>query len=223
MTGTVQSGLLPTPTSISNSATSIELAAGNPKYSVFGLGSPVKVVGLQITITATIDMPAGTITNDHILPFAGTVTLTPANATMTYSNGTNSTKLGINGTLTATVTAAAAPGSLMLHAAGAQAVTTHEDGTQLVRSVHGAAVETGAPGDSVVLQFYASGVSDASEVRVQFAGEDMPVLYAGKSGHFPGLDQVSVQIPRSLAWRGEGDIVLTVDGETANPVCIHIQ
>jgi hypothetical protein len=45
MTGTVQSGLLPAPIAISNSSTSILLAAGNPSQDSFMLGSPVSVIG----------------------------------------------------------------------------------------------------------------------------------------------------------------------------------
>jgi uncharacterized protein (TIGR03437 family) len=74
-----------------------------------------------------------------------------------------------------------------------------------------------------MLRFYASGVGDASEVHVQIAGQDVPVLYSGPAGHFPGLDEVTVEISRSLAGIGEADVVLTADGQTASPVRIHIQ
>ena len=75
MTGTVNSGLLPTPVAISNTSTSIELAVGNPSYDVFELYSPVKVIGITLTITATIDLPKTALVNDHILPFASVALL----------------------------------------------------------------------------------------------------------------------------------------------------
>lgn len=223
MTGTVQSGLIPTPTSISNNSTSIQLAFGNPAYDVFGLGTGVKVVGITLNISATIQMPKGTISNDHILPLKAPVTLTPTTATMVYSDGTNSTTLGLNGTLSTTAAAPTTGGAVMLHAAGAQAITVHADGTKSVSSAGAGVVESGASTDSVALQFYAAGLSGASDVHVQIAGQDVPVLYAGPSGHFPGLDQVSVQVPRSLAWIGDTDAVLAVDGQTSQPVRIRIQ
>jgi uncharacterized protein (TIGR03437 family) len=74
-----------------------------------------------------------------------------------------------------------------------------------------------------LLQFYASGVRDASEVHVRIAGQEVPVLYSGPAGHFPGLDEVTVEIPRSLAGMGESEVLLTADGEPASPVRIHIQ
>jgi uncharacterized protein (TIGR03437 family) len=73
------------------------------------------------------------------------------------------------------------------------------------------------------MQFYASGVRDAAEVHAQIAGQDVPVRYSGASGYFPGLDEVVVEVPRSLAGTSEADVVLTVDGRAASPVRIHIQ
>jgi hypothetical protein len=101
MTGQVSSRLLPTPITISNHSTNIVLADGNPNQDVFMLGTPVKILGMTITVTANIAMPEGTVSNDHILPFSAAVPLTPTVATMTYSDGTNSTTLGINGTINA--------------------------------------------------------------------------------------------------------------------------
>jgi uncharacterized protein (TIGR03437 family) len=74
-----------------------------------------------------------------------------------------------------------------------------------------------------MVQCYASGVRDAPEVHVQIAGQDVPVMYAAASGHFPGLDEVTVEVPRSLTGMGDADAAMTVDGETASPVRIHIQ
>jgi uncharacterized protein (TIGR03437 family) len=228
MQGTVQSGLIPTPTTISSNATVIELATGNPSYDVLAIFAPVKILSMQINFTAIIQAPKGTIPKAYpIQPFTAPVTLTATTATVTYADTTDSTTLAVaTGSVTTTVSSAAtaqAPAGVMLHAAGAQAVTVHEDGTQTVRPIHGALVETGSSADTVVLRFYASGVRDASEVHVQIGGEEARVLYAGASGHFAGLDQVSVEVPRSLAWKGDADVVLSVDGRTSNPLHIQIR
>ena len=105
ISGSVQSGLLPTPITFSNNNTSIELAVGNPSYDVISIFTPVPVVGITIYVVATIHAPKGTLTNDHILPFTAPVTITPANATMTYSDPSTgtSTTLGMNGTLSTAV------------------------------------------------------------------------------------------------------------------------
>ncbi len=227
MTGTVQSGLVPTPIAIANSTTDILLATGNPNVDFFELGSPILVVGLKMTVSARISMPKGTIANALIHPFTAPVTLTPANALMTYTYGTVSATLGINGTLStslsqalATPDSAAAP---VLHGAGAQAITHRADGTQSIRPVQAGPVDLGSSTDTVALQFYASGISGASSVRAQVAGQDVPVLYAGPSGRFPGLDQVSVQLPRSLAGSGDVGVVVIANGQSSNPVHVRIQ
>jgi len=48
------------------------------------------------------------------------------------------------------------------------------------------------------------------------------VQYAGPQGGYAGLDQVNIRVPRSLAGRGNVDVVLTVDGKTANAVTIKV-
>jgi hypothetical protein len=114
MTGTVHSRLLPTPVPIANDATSIALATGNPNLDIFKLGSPIRAASLTIHITADVAMPKGTIPNAHVHPFAAPVTMSAGNATMTYSDGTTATTLAMNGTLNATIPAAARAGVNLL-------------------------------------------------------------------------------------------------------------
>jgi len=134
------------------------------------------------------------------------------------------TQLAVHGTASATASTGARPNAdALLHADGVQVITEYADGTQSMRPLQGAAVDLFESSDKVMLQFYASGVRDASEVHVQIAGQDVPVRYAGAAGHFPGLDEVIVELPRSLAGMGQVDVVLTADGQTASPVPVHIQ
>ncbi len=106
MTGTVKSGLLSAPTNISSRSASIELESG-PQGEFFTVASPIRVVGLQVTIKARIKLPPGTLTTLYVHPFTAPVTMSGANATMTYSNETSDTVLGISGQLTTTVQTAA--------------------------------------------------------------------------------------------------------------------
>ena len=86
-----------------------------------------------------------------------------------------------------------------------------------------AAVDMGGATDSVALEFYASGVRNASDVHVQIGGQEVPVLYVGAAGHFRGLDQVSVLVPRAMAGMGDLEVSLTADGQAANPIHVRIQ
>jgi hypothetical protein len=96
MTGEVHSGLLgATPVNIASGGASIYQAVG-PSYDPFQTAFPVKVVGISLTIDAQITLPAGTLAKPLIHPFAA-VALAPANTIVTYSDGTNSTTLAIQG------------------------------------------------------------------------------------------------------------------------------
>jgi uncharacterized protein (TIGR03437 family) len=48
-------------------------------------------------------------------------------------------------------------------------------------------------------------------------------LFAGPQGQYAGLDQINLRLPQSLRGRGDLDVVLTVDGKTANTVRINIK
>ncbi|HVN05876.1 MAG TPA: hypothetical protein VMT86_15750 [Bryobacteraceae bacterium] len=221
--GNLHSGLLPTPVALASKATWIVMANGNPNYNLFDLGTTLKVIGLTLKVSAVITLPAGTLTTvrNHAFP---AVSVTPASATMTYSDGTNATTLGITGTLYgAASSSVASSAKVYLHGNGVRAITLHADGTQSERAVSNAPVDLGSASGVVALRFYAAGVSAAADVRVQIAGQDVPVLYAGASGNYPGLDEIGVQLPRSLAGMGKVDVVLWVDGQSAGPVQITIR
>jgi uncharacterized protein (TIGR03437 family) len=48
------------------------------------------------------------------------------------------------------------------------------------------------------------------------------VAYAGVQPTFEGLDQVNLTLPLTLSGSGEVNVVLTVDGQTANVVTINV-
>jgi len=231
LTGKVSTKLEPKPVPISSAEATIiqQIQAG--KDDIFTMEAPIRVAGIPLTVKAVVTMPLGTITKAALYPFTAPVTLTTSNATLTYSDSSASTILGIqSGKLTGRVVKAAAepevapaPEAVVLHAGGAQAITLHADGTATLRSISAGPIELGTSMDKVTLMLYASGVSEASEVHVQIGGEEVPVVSVGASGDFPGLDEVLVRLPQSLAGRGPTTVTLTADGQTAGPVPIHIQ
>jgi uncharacterized protein (TIGR03437 family) len=86
-------------------------------------------------------------------------------------------------------------------------------------------IDLGSSNEQVFLLLFATGVrgrSTLDAVNVKIGGVDAPVSFAGEQGS-PGLDQINVALPRALAGRGEVDVVLTVDGKTANVVRINIK
>ena len=80
--------------------------------------------------------------------------------------------------------------------------------------------------DDVYLVLYGTGMrhrSSLQNVRVRIGGQEGEVLYVGDQFAYPGLDQVNVRLPQSLAGAGLVDIILSVDDKTANTVKIFIQ
>ncbi|MFN0107571.1 MAG: PQQ-dependent sugar dehydrogenase [Blastocatellia bacterium] len=89
-----------------------------------------------------------------------------------------------------------------------------------------APIDLGAADDQVFLVPFGTGFrfrSSLAAVSATIGGTAAEISYAGDQGGFVGLDQVNIRIPRSLLNRGEVDVVLTVDGQSANTVRINIK
>jgi uncharacterized protein (TIGR03437 family) len=87
-------------------------------------------------------------------------------------------------------------------------------------------MDLGNPGDQLIVSLYGTGIRNNSGLQnatAMVGGSRATLLYAGAQPQYPGLDQVNLVIPRSLAGAGEVPIVLTVDGQTANVVTINVK
>jgi uncharacterized protein (TIGR03437 family) len=129
-----------------------------------------------------------------------------------------------------------APGVFTLNGSGlaaANAVRVAASGTQTAVPVFTAAgdgvvaapIGMGAATDRVYLTLYGTGLQAAGtkNVTATIGGVNAPVLFAGQQGSFAGLDQVNVQVPVSLAGKGNVSVQLSVSGIPANPVQITVQ
>jgi uncharacterized protein (TIGR03437 family) len=87
-------------------------------------------------------------------------------------------------------------------------------------------LDFGPETDQLYLELYGTGIrgrAPDAQAGVRVGGVEVPLLYAGAQGGWVGLDQVNVQLPRSLAGRGDVSVVLTVDGKVANAVTVRIK
>jgi uncharacterized protein (TIGR03437 family) len=87
-------------------------------------------------------------------------------------------------------------------------------------------IDLGPAGTKIVVSLYGTGVRNRSTlggVSVTVGGANAGVEYAGSQNQYAGLDQVNIALPRTLAGAGEVDVVLTVDGKTANTVRLNIK
>ena len=89
-----------------------------------------------------------------------------------------------------------------------------------------APIDLGPAGDRVFLLVYGTGFrhnSGLDRITAKIGGVESQVIYAGEEGHFYGVDQANILIPRSLAGQGNVEIALTVDGKEANIVNVKIK
>jgi uncharacterized protein (TIGR03437 family) len=87
-------------------------------------------------------------------------------------------------------------------------------------------IDMGPETDQLFLLLYGTGIRarfGLNAVTATIGGVAAPVSFAGDQGQFPGVDQVNVQLPRSLAGRGLVDIALKVEGVAANTIRISIR
>jgi serine-type D-Ala-D-Ala carboxypeptidase/endopeptidase len=85
-------------------------------------------------------------------------------------------------------------------------------------------IDLGPEGEQVYLVLYGTGLrARGGAVAARVGGVAAAVTYAGAQGDFDGLDQINVLLPRALAGRGEVEVVLTVDGLTANTVKVAVR
>lgn len=156
---------------------------------------------------------------------AGTA-LGPANITIGRSSGTGTIAAVAPGLYAATSTGQG-PAAAQVLRVGADLSQTFTSTAVCNGTVCTATpIDLGAASDRVYLILYGTGIrnrSALSAVNVTVGGLGASVAYAGTQGLWPGLDQVNVLLPRSLAGSGLVDVVLSVDGHVANRVQIAVK
>ncbi|HEY4363523.1 MAG TPA: hypothetical protein VGN17_21330 [Bryobacteraceae bacterium] len=88
-----------------------------------------------------------------------------------------------------------------------------------------APISLGASTDQTYLSLFGTGLQSpgVSGTTVTINGVNAPVLFVGAQGSVPGLDQVNVQIPSSLAGTGNANVQLTAGTAVANQVQVTIK
>jgi hypothetical protein len=102
--GTFYSGLIPgTPVAVTGQHAFLNLNELNPNYDQLVVSFQVKVLDIPLKITATVNMPKGTLVNLHIHPFSAPVTLSASNTSAIYADPDASTTLGMTGTASTSI------------------------------------------------------------------------------------------------------------------------
>lgn len=113
-----------------------------------------------------------------------------------------------------------------VRADGSQAFEPIASYDQSLRQFVAIPIDLGPETDQIFLVLFGTGWrfrSSESAVKVTMGGVDVPVTYAGLQPTLAGVDQINARLPRSLAGKGEVDLVVTVDGKVANAVRISFK
>lgn len=210
-TGTQIADTVPLPTTLLGTTAKIRDSAGTERSAPLFFVSPGQINAL---------IPVGTVNGS-------------AQIVITSGDGKVSTGVIQISTVAPGLFAANSNG---LGVAAATALRVRADGSQSYEPVStfdaaqsrfvSVPIDLGPETDQVFLILNGTGIrnrSALSAVTATIGGTAARVDYAGPQGIFVGLDQINVLIPRSLAGRGEVDVVLTVNGKPANPVKINIK
>jgi uncharacterized protein (TIGR03437 family) len=202
---------LPLPTSLAGTTITVKDSAGAERQAPIFFVSPAQV---------NYQMPPGTA---------------PGTATVTITNRYGEVSVGT------VQIATVAPGLFAANANGqgvaaALALRVRADGSQQFEPVSrfdpaqnrfvSTPIDLGPATDQVFLILFGTGTrfrSSLPNVSARIGGVDAPVLFVGAQGDFVGLDQINLQIPRSLIGRGEVEIRMTADGQQANAVMVSIK
>lgn len=87
-------------------------------------------------------------------------------------------------------------------------------------------IDVSNPAEQLFLLAFGTGISGrlgTSDFQAKIGGDPVEIAFVGPQGEFAGLDQLNLRLPRSLAGRGNVDVVLTVGGKPTNTVQINIR
>jgi uncharacterized protein (TIGR03437 family) len=124
--------------------------------------------------------------------------------------------------MSGTGTGVAAATAIRVTAASSQAVTVFQCSAGTCETTP-IALDSAS---TVYLVLYGTGIrgrSSLANVTANINGVNVPVVYAGPQPTYDGLDQVNLALPASLSGSGAVNVVLAVDGQTANVVTVEIQ
>lgn len=150
----------------------------------------------------------------------GSATIVVRSGDGTTSTGTVQVRAVVPGIFTANGDGRGVPAALV--------VRVKADGTQVTESVAQfdqtnnrfapKPIDLGPAGERVFLVLYLTGLRSASSsaVRVLLGGDEITPLFAGPAPGFAGLDQINVELPRSMAGRGRVSLVVSATGAAAS-------
>ena len=207
---------LPLPATLGGVSVAVTDALGIERLAPLFFVSPAQV---------NYQVPSGTALGDATVLIKNVAT---GQGSIAVAQGIVSVSGVAPGLFTANSSGGGVPAAFMLRvkADGTQSYETvarYDEGLKRYVPVE---IDLGAATDKLYLIGFGTGFRNRSSlgaVTCTIGGTVADVLFAGSQDGYVGLDQANIVIPRSLAGRGNVDVVLRVDGVAANTVTINLK
>ena len=210
-TGTESSNTVPLPTTLAGTRMLVRDSAGMAREAPLFFVSPAQINYL---------LPTGTASG------TATITITASNGAI--SAGQFEVTSTAPGLFSANANGRGVPAAILVRASGGtQRVEQVVRFDTTANSFVPIPIDLGPVGDQVFLILFGTGIryrAGLNNVSCVLGGTAVEVGYAGAQGDLVGLDQINLgPLPRSLAGRGNVNLILTVEGRAANTVQVTIQ
>jgi endoglucanase len=207
--GTASAAMVPLPMTLAEAQIQLTDSAGTVSRAPLLYASPTQI-NYQVPAGTAVGRVDVEVLNSGVQVSTGVLEVNPVAPTIFAANGNGT------GVAAAQVQRVAADGSV-----------TYE-----YASMYDSALGTSVPvpivfgSDKLFLVLYGTGfdqVHSASAVQVLVNGQLLTPNFAGSQNQFPGLDQIDVPLPNSLAGSGTVTVTVLVNGIAANNTTIAFQ
>lgn len=210
-TGTASSNTVPLPTTLAGTRMLVRDSAGTVREAPLFFVSPSQINYL---------LPTGTVSGSAF------ITITASNGAV--SGGQIEVTPTAPGLFSANANGRGVPAAILLRVAGGtQRVEQVARFDTTTNSFVPIPINLGSAEEQVYLILFGTGIryrAGLNAVSCTLGGTTLDVGYAAAQGDLVGLDQINLgPLPRSLAGRGNVNLILTVEGRAANIVQVTIQ
>jgi uncharacterized protein (TIGR03437 family) len=202
---------LPLPTTLNGTTVRVRDAAGVERLAPLFFVGPTQV-NFQVPLSTAVGTATVTITSGDGSTSTGLLPVT------SVAPGVFAANMNGQGVLAGV--------TLRIKADGSQIYETVARLDAATNRFVSTPIDLGPESDQVFLIFFGTGWrfrSAEANVKVSIGGVDAPVLYAGSAPGLIGADQINVRLPRTLAGKGEVDLIVIVDGKAASAVKINLK
>ncbi len=207
---TTSASALPLPTNLSGTAVSVQDMRGVIRPAPLFFVSPQQVNYLMPADTAA-GIVGVTLSIDSVVVSTGVLTVSTVAPALFAANSSGRD---------------VAAASIVRLRNGAVTFEQVASFSQTDQKFQPLAIDFGPESDQLFLALFGTGIrgrTSLANVVVRIADLTLAPSFAGAQPEFVGLDQVNVELPRSLRGRGGVNVSITVDGKLSNQVTLNFR